>query len=224
MFRIAIVETDTISKDLLFEIGKILQDYDWTFSCFPSIMDFFKKEKCTTFDVVILHEQYQTNRIYESLIKHKTYQVIFTYDHVIHQLFPDVSYLSRKNISSQTSYLKDLILPIIKRQEPSFMFDREISFMIKPDDIQYIEKQDKLLIFHTSRGELKSRGNMIDMVSYYKEFDFIQTHVSYLVNMQFIFGLDHYEIIMKDYTRIPISRHRHKKIKEYLHNKTLHIQ
>lgn len=223
MLHIAIVETEAKAKELVFEIGLLLYDYAWNFSYVTSIMDFFKAEKNTAFDIVFFHEQYHTKRIYESLIKHQTYSVIFICDSIPEQTYANVNYVNRNQIAKQKEYLKDLILPLAKLQEDFCFSYQNVTIMMKIKDIQYIEKQDKYLIFHTNKGEFKQRGNMSDAIHHFENYGFLSIHVSFLVNEQFLLRLDKDEVVLHNFTRLPISRSKSHNAKAYFRKKTMLI-
>lgn len=220
MFRIAIVETESIAKDYVFIIGQLLHNYAWNFIHLTSVMEFFKEQQNTSFDIVIFNEKFDTSRIYESLIKDKPYTVIFSCEQLKEKRASNqIFYINRHQIDKDI--LTRIMLPVVKQQEDFFFSYHNIKIMMKINDIQYIEKQDKYLIYHTTKGEFKERGNMSDAITRFEPYHFLHIHLSYLVNETFVKELQGDVIILKDQTYLPIARSKAVKIKQYLKRKKL---
>lgn len=221
MLHIAIVERESAAKEIVFQIGLLLHDYAWTFQHFTSLVDFVKQQQETSFEVVLLNDKFQNQRIYDSIIKGKNNTVIFTSSKSGKPIYTDTYFINVLNQDEMHEQLNEIIVPIVKRQEEFYFSYNNVNIMMKINDIQYIEKQDKFLVYHTKLGEFKRRGNMMDVVTYFQAFGFIHIHVSYLVNESIIFGLDKEYLILNNQKRLPISRSKYQAVKHFL-NKNIH--
>ena len=76
---------------------------------------------------------------------------------------------------------------------------------LKISDIYYIEKEGKLLVYHTRRGEFRERKNMKDAYEIFKPYNFLWIHVSYLVNIMYIMKIEN-DMVMLPSLHLPISR------------------
>ena len=86
------------------------------------------------------------------------------------------------------------------------------------DRLQYCEVMGRTLLFHRKDGEvLDSIGRLDDLCEQLKDYEqFVRCHRSYLINMEHV---DHYEydnVVMKDKTRLSISKANRKKVRERL--------
>jgi DNA-binding LytR/AlgR family response regulator len=220
MLHIAVVETKQMAKEYVFAIGSILYEYAWSFRHFTSIMEFFKEQQTCRFDLVILHEKFQTERIHEVLIRDKPYTVIFSCEQQKpDQPFDALFFMLRKEPDMER--LASIVLPIAKKQEDFFFSYHDVKVMMKIHDIHYIEKQDKYLIYHTVRGEFKERGNMSDAALRFREYGFLHIHASFLVNGSFLKSLEKDAVVLKDQTILPISRSKYAGVKGFFNAKSL---
>lgn len=220
MLQIAIVEKEALAKELVFQIGQILHDYAWSFTHYTSLVDMVKAQQEIPFDVVFLNEKFQTKRIYDSLVKDKAYSVVYLMKDDQHSIeYNQAYFVDTNHLDTMILNLKGIVLPMVKRHEEFYISCQDVTIMMKIKDIQYIEKQDKYLIYHTKLGDFKKRGNMSDMATYFKPYGFLHIHISYLVNEMYIFGLHKEELILKDKAVLPISRNKYPIVKSFFDKK-----
>ena len=92
-----------------------------------------------------------------------------------------------------------------------------ISVNIK--DIIYIESKDRKMQFFTNDKKsittTSIRTKFLEAIPFdYEQFEFVNCHSSYVVNMNYIKAIDTNEFILKDGTIIPISRRIFPQVKE----------
>lgn len=87
---------------------------------------------------------------------------------------------------------------------------------MKISDIYYIEKEDKLLVYHTKRGEFRERKNMKDAYMDFRVYNFLWIHVSYLVNMSYIMKIEN-DMVMLPTVHLPISRSKKAEVLRTFH-------
>ena len=80
------------------------------------------------------------------------------------------------------------------------------------EDIYYLEKMDKMVYFHTKKGEFHKRTNMSDLEKIFSKYGFLRIHVSYIVNEKHITVWFNDAVELNDSIRIPMSRAQKRKI------------
>lgn len=72
-------------------------------------------------------------------------------------------------------------------------------------EIKFFESYRKHIIFHTYNGEYEMVAKLSDTLDKLSQYDFIQTHQGYVVNMNLIRRFDGLDIILLDGTKVPMS-------------------
>ena len=78
--------------------------------------------------------------------------------------------------------------------------------------IYYLEKIDKMVYFHTKKGEFHQRINMSQLETLFSPYGFLRVHVSFLVNEKHISSWYKDEVELTTGKRIPLSRQQKRKI------------
>ena len=86
------------------------------------------------------------------------------------------------------------------------------------DRLQYCEVMGRTLLFHRKDGEvLDSIGRLDDLCEQLKDYEqFVRWHRSYLINMEHVEHYEYDNVVMKDKTRLSISKANRKKVRERL--------
>ena len=84
-------------------------------------------------------------------------------------------------------------------------------------DLYYIEVFDHDLIYHTRNGDISARGSLADAESQLDAVSFFRCGKSYLINLEFVDGVQNNEILLGD-MRISVSRSRKKELLDALNN------
>lgn len=211
MLRVAIVETEDVAKDIMFEFATLLQEQEWSFQFFSKITQFAKAEVKIDFQIVVFHEQHETPRVTQAFIsRHPQRIVIYTKPELtktekIMLPFTRIFYIDCNHIHDEMKRISPMIRKMVKNQEEYLFSYNNIEVLLKISDIQYIEKQDKFLIYHSNRGEFRERKNMKDAYAYFESYDFLWIHASYLVNMQYITKVKSAYVYLQEEV-LPISR------------------
>jgi len=82
------------------------------------------------------------------------------------------------------------------------------------NDIMYIEVTSHKLNIHIGEQKIIANGNLKDIEESLREYGFIKTHQSYMVNFRYINFIRHSEVILDDGTTIPLSRGRYEQVKK----------
>lgn len=215
MLRVAITTDAMNAKDIIFVLGDILKQWDWTFRYYEKL-SYYVKDMDKEYDILILSAQYNTQRVYNSLIKdHKEQIVIYITQHP--ELLVNkgrIIYIYEKDIDKDKLALSKILLNLLIGKE-SFLFNYNgVHMTLRYDQIYYVEKQGKNLIYHTSRGKFIKRGNISDAQKELMKYKFVRSHSSFLINMRYISVIKDNEVMLGSKYSIPISRSRHKEFLE----------
>jgi two-component system LytT family response regulator len=100
--------------------------------------------------------------------------------------------------------------------------DRHKINIIPVDQVRYLESMDDYVLIYTQDGRYMKQNTMKYFEAHLNPKDFIRIHRSYIVRVECIAEIQQYEkesyiVIMKDKTKLKVSKTGYKKIKEVLH-------
>ena len=222
MLRLAIIETEEVAKELLFEFMRQLPNREWEFAYFTKISEFAKEDEKRDFQIVVFHEKFDVPRITQSFVLAKPSRIVIYTEAEIKPIMKErhpyqrILYVDKHHIKEQMIEIIPFIDNLLKREEIYLFHYNNISVPLKISDIIYVEKEDKYLIYHTNRGKFQERKNMKDIAGFFEPYDFIWIHSSYLVNMQFITRIESDQVYLKKLI-LPIARSRKNKVIEKMH-------
>ena len=147
------------------------------------------------------------------LIIFMTQEYRYIYDlfdtRIFHYLYKPI-----ENLQFKTIFLK--LMEIYRKNNATFLFNTatgKIAFM--PDDILYIETYyDNLKIIAKSKSYYSNIKNGKYIKDKLKDYDFIQIHQSYYVNMKMISKLDKESIKLINGEELPISPYKKKEVRD----------
>ena len=89
------------------------------------------------------------------------------------------------------------------------------------DEISHIEAQDDYVELHTPKGKFLKNETMSSIENRLPEENFIRVHRSYIINTEQIeklekYGKENYIVILKDKTKVMVSKSRVKQLKDHL--------
>ncbi|MGL5820107.1 MAG: LytR/AlgR family response regulator transcription factor [Sarcina sp.] len=107
----------------------------------------------------------------------------------------------------------------VKKKNESFVVNKNNEiYTINIEDIIYFEVRNRVTTVEYVGGTLDFYEKISDVEERLKEYNFIKTHRSYIVNPEYIFKISSSTIELKDGRWIPISKLRLKSIKkEFMH-------
>lgn len=222
MIRLAILETEDIAKEALFELMRNLKDREWSFEYFTRISDFARSDEQNEFQIVLFHEKFDVPRITQAFVLSKPRRIVLYTESVLKESmtqrhpYQRILYLDRKNIQKEIQQICPYIDIILKREEEYLFHYNNVSVPLRINDIYYIEKEDKYLVYHTRRGKFRERKSMKEAAAFFEEYDFLWIHVSYLVNMQYIAKIEQDHLYL-DKLVLPISRSKRPDVIQKMH-------
>lgn len=101
---------------------------------------------------------------------------------------------------------------LLKAEEKLFLKCQDGLITIQLSDIIYIETKNKILLLHTTDGEIETSQKIGELEKRLSNKLFYRCHNSYIVNFDYVEGLQRESILVKDeghqITTIPISKYR----------------
>lgn len=224
MLRIAILEKEDVTKDILFEFGRVLSGREWTFQYFSKITELVKTDVRVNFDIIVLHEHFMTPRIMSFLDENKPYRLLIICGKKKEHLermgqHQRIIYLDRSDMKSSIKDMEDILLQAVNLKNGYTFSYNGVHVNLKIEDIYYLEKDKKTIIFHTKRGDFNERGSLIKKENEFKDYEFIRIHTSFLVNFQYIWKVEENSVELINHTKLPISRVNRAKVSAYFRDK-----
>lgn len=217
MIRIAILEYEKETKDIVFELSKMFCKVDWTFRHYRKASDLAKAMKDEEYHLFIFDEMFKTTRL-ESVFVHDNPNALFIY------VCSDVEKIRQNDQRSRILYVDktDLVSSLRSYEETIITQTQQVDLYnlsydgvhvnLAYEDIYYLEKIDKMVYFQTKKGRFHKRANMSELETVFKPYGFLRVHVSYLVNMKHIVAWYKDEVEIVTGQRIPLSRAQKRKI------------
>lgn len=221
MLRLAVLETEPCAKDLIFAIAKSLNEWEWTFAHFTRISAFAKADVKQPFDILFMNELFHTPRVFASFIDHHPARIVIfcmnegNHNHIIKRDDKHILYLNRGHIKEEMKRL-EVILQMLLQAHKEYVFSyQNVRVALRMQDIVYIEKQDKNLIFHTNRGIFKERQTMTQAETTFARFDFLRIHSGYIINAAHVTSVNNDEVILDHELCLPIARARRNAVSDW---------
>ena len=87
--------------------------------------------------------------------------------------------------------------------------------LVRPSEIRYVESRLRILRIHEASRELEIYGNLGDIAMRLPR-SFVRCHKSYLVNLDFVSGLDGHDLVLTSGEKIPVSQRRNTFVRKSL--------
>lgn len=217
MIRVALLEHEKESKEVIFQLGKCFSTLDWTFRHFFKASDLLKRMKEEQYQIFIFDEIFKTPRM-ESVFVHDNPSALFLF------LCKDpkavrkddkrnrVLYLSKDHLEKEIAGLQGLLTGQARQKEKYSLVCQGVKLEIPIEDIYYVHKVEKNVYFYTRKGEFHRRASLSDLEESFEPYGFMRVHVSYLVNGKYVTGIYKEELELNHEIRVPLSRAQKKKL------------
>nr|WP_317356566.1 LytTR family DNA-binding domain-containing protein [uncultured Tyzzerella sp.] len=235
MINICICDDNiAICNDLLSHIKKyFLENYkniDIDVKIFMTSKDFLMYKNIKKFDLIFLDIEIDENsgidiaKIIREDFKYNDINLVFIsgykdYALDLFRLRP-IDFLI-KPINNQSLYsLLDLFMNLQKKENYIFKYKVKTTInLIDIKNILFFESIGRKIKVVTNTNEDIFYGNLKSINKELENFNFIQTHNSFLVNIKYITKITNSELFILDNIRIPISRsNKNKILKIYMEN------
>lgn len=216
MIKVAILEREKESKDIIFLLGEYFKETDWTFRHFYKASELARAMKNESYQIFVFDEIFKTPRL-ESVFVHDNPSAIFIYICEDPGLIRNgdtrerIFYISKERLLEDFESIKGNIVAQSRQREVYSMTFNGIQIDIPVEDIYYMEKIDKNVYFYTRKGVFHRRYNMMDLEEYFEKYGFLRVHVSYIVNGKYITAIFRDEVEINHEKRVPLSRAQKKK-------------
>ena len=217
MVKVAILEYEKETKEIAYALCEYYKDLDWTFRHFFKASDLARALKDESYQVFFFDELFKSPRT-ESVFVHDNPGALIVYlcqDPSILEAEDDrerVLYLSKANLSADLNAVKDKLIRQARQKESYSFYYNGVKIDIPVEDIYYMEKVEKNVVFHTRKGTFHRRLNLSELEEDFAKYGFLRAHVSYIVNSKYITAIYKDEIELNHEMRVPLSRQQKKKL------------
>lgn len=217
MVKIAILEHEKETKEIVFLLASIFNKIDWTFRHFYKASLLAKAMKEEEYQIFFFDEMFQTPRL-ESVFVHDNPSALFVYlcqDPAHKQAIEQrrrVLYISKYNLKQDLIYIESQLKEQTRQKECYPLSFQGVKIDIPIEDIYYLEKVGKFVHFHTRKGEFHGRLYLADLEEEFAKYGFMRVHISYLVNSKYLTGIYKDEVELNHSMRVPLSRAQKKKL------------
>ncbi len=217
MIRVAILEHEKESKDILFWLGGCFSQIDWTFRHFYKASLLAKAMKDETYSIFFFDEMFQTPRL-ESVFVHDNPGALFVYlcdnpePKRKQETRSRIHYVSKSNLKQDLAAISQDLLRQASQKDSYTLVYQGVSIDLPIEDIFYLEKIGKNVHFHTRKGEFHRRLNLADLDEIFSAYGFLRVHISFLVNAKYLTGIYKDEVELNHSMRVPLSRAQKKKL------------
>ena len=214
MLRVAILENEEVTKNILFTLGSVFEDEDWTFRYFTKLSQLVKAQQEKEYHLIIMQEKFDTERIANTFIlPYPERVIVFTSNQAKapNDAFHRVLYVDKKNLKEELQGLKAIMKDCLLMDDEYLFSYNHVNVPLKIRDIYYIEKDNKNLIYHTKRGKFSERKNIKDAEKVFEKYHFLRIHSSFLVNYQYITKIETDTVYLHD-LGLPFARLRRQEV------------
>lgn len=223
MIRVAILEHEKETKEIVFALGSFFKNIDWVFRHFYKASDLARAMKEESFQIFFFDEIFDTPRL-DSVFVHDnpTALVVYLYDDPLARQRSEtrhrVLYLSKKQLAADLKMIEERLCAQAAQKEVYPMVCQGVKINLPVEDIFYIEKEGKNAIFHTKKGEFHRRAALSDLETVFERYGFLRVHNTYLVNGKYITGIFREEVELNYSMYVPLSRLQKKRLGLSVHN------
>ncbi|MCF0246119.1 MAG: LytTR family transcriptional regulator [Ileibacterium sp.] len=224
MVKIAILEHEKETKDIIFKLAGFFKDTDWTFRHFFKASELAKRIKEEQYQIFIFDEIFKSARL-ESVFVHDNPSSVFVYVCKDPQevkgtdMRERIHYISKDNMNKDLDAIREALVGQAKQKENYLLTYNGVQIEIPIEDIYYMEKVEKNVYFYTKKGEFHRRINLSSLEDTFTPFGFKRVHVSYLVNGKYITATFKDEVEINHSIRVPLSRAQKKKLGMQVRNR-----
>ncbi len=217
MIKIAILEHEKESKEIVFQLASFFSKIDWTFRHFYKASLLNKAMKDEEYQIFFFDEMFQTPRL-ESVFVHDNPSALFVYlckDPAPKQAAETrrrVLYISKYNIRQDMKIIEGQLKAQVSQKECYALVYQGVKIDIPIEDIYYLEKVGKNVHFHTRKGEFHRRLNLADLDEHFARYGFLRVHISFLINGKYLTGIYKDEVELNHSMKVPLSRAQKKKL------------
>ncbi len=222
MLKIAIVEKEPYAKNIIFLLSKIMKE-EFVFTYYEKISELVKDKQNKQFDLFILNEAYNNIRIHDALaFSSRSAVIIYVQNEPSKKNYTAYSRIFNIYIENYMQDLED-IAPLIelslKRSIEFYFSYNGIKLILKYHDVYFVEKQGKYMQYHTKKGVFQKRQTVQNALEKLEPFDFILINAGMIVNFEYIYRINGYDLELTNKETLTISRTKRRKVDEFIRSK-----
>lgn len=218
MIRIAILEKEQWVKDILYECVRLFAETECSFGCYTKISQLIKGDANCRFDMIILHGMFDTPRVLSALMPKEGARIVL-FSKESSELGPErkgILEMDRRHIRMEMKRIAPQLITYLRNRQVYHLRSRRLSIPLIINDIYYIEKQDKNVIYHTARGLFHERKVLKELEELLYAHNFWRIHSRYLINSSHISAYQKDALILHGEIRLPIARARRAQIQAWI--------
>ncbi|EDP11727.1 LytTr DNA-binding domain protein [Amedibacillus dolichus DSM 3991] len=221
MLRVAILETEEVAKDIMFELASAHQKQEFAFHAFRKISELATAQEEKEFHIIVFHQKFEIPRITQSFVLNNPQRIVIYMKEELTECekiilpFARIFYLNKHHIKEEIARIMPHVERMLSNQEEYMFAYNNVEIPLRIADILYIEKEDKFLVYHTKRGEFRERKSMKVASHDFAKNNFLWIHASYLVNMQHITQMTPDTVYLQK-IKLPIARARKNEVSEQI--------
>ncbi len=141
------------------------------------------------------------------------------FDQALEKVFNRLKTKSHSNHALEK--LKEQVQESVGPQERFFVKTGNRIDVIPVDEIRHVEAQDDYVEFHTTKGRFLKKETMTQLEKQLPPEQFLRVHRSHIIRLDQMeklekYGKESYMVILKDGTKVQVSKSRIKSLKEQL--------
>lgn len=127
------------------------------------------------------------------------------------QRFDDALARARRAVAQVQPEVQNLLADANQRPARILIRDRNQVHVIAVEKVEYVQAQDDYISIHSAGRDYLKTQSLAELATQLDPAQFVRVHRSYLLNLQFLQGLeratkDNFVAVLRDGQRIPISR------------------
>ena len=219
MIRVAILEHEKETKDIVFLLARVFRQTDWVFRHYFKASELAKRMKEEPYQVFIFDEMFKSPRM-ESVFVHDNPDAVLIYlceDPLKAKAGDDrerIFYLSKNSLTAGLESISQRLIAQSSQNDNYTLIYDGTHVNIPYQEIYYVEKIEKMVWFHTRKGVFHKRMNMSDLEKLFAPYGFLRVHVSYLVNRKHIRSWNKEDVELNNGQVIPLSRAQKRKLRQ----------
>ncbi|WP_282108948.1 LytR/AlgR family response regulator transcription factor [Faecalibaculum rodentium] len=219
MIRIAILEHEKETKEIVFLLARVFRQNDWVFRHYFKASELARKMKEESYQIFIFDEMFRSPRM-ESVFVHDNPDAVFIYlceDPLVTRGNDDrerIFYLGKNSLAAGLDSISQRLVSQSSQNDHYTLVYDGTHVNIPYQEIFYVEKIEKMVWFHTRKGVFHKRMNMSDLEKLFSPYGFLRVHVSYLVNRKHIRSWHKEDVELVTGDLVPLSRAQKRRLRQ----------
>lgn len=205
--RIALICDEPEGKEILWFLGNLFCQNDWTFRLFESAAQAATDGNRSEYAALFIKESEVNERVFRFFSQLERPPYFFILSEKPSKSENTRQIILRKDyLASDLERNRELISSILLQDEKYTLKIQRTRLIFPFQDIYYLEKQDKTILFHTKAGNYAKRLSMNAVLDEFVKHGFLHVHSSFLVNRRVITAVEKDQLEINHKEWVPVSR------------------